>query len=203
MRAASSRSKKAPCSRISHPSRSSARAKSATTPATWDRPARRRISGHRGCAAERSRRGSPRGRANVYREHRDLSGFRRASAGRRACGSRLRNQHLRLGAKLGRGPNKLHGLDRRDAKLRRLSRGRTGPHGHWADCSANRLVCSGADHGRPDGRCFGGVVHLHCRSADHRRGFGCCLATWRRFLACERRLVACLHRSDAKMYWVF
>ena len=92
----------------------------------------------------------------------------------------LRHQHLRLGAELGRRADKLHGFDRRHAELRRLSRWGARAHRHWAHRSANRLVRSGVGRGRADWPGFGGVVPLHRRSADRRRGSGRCLATRRR-----------------------
>ena len=83
--------------------------------------------------------------------------------------SSLCHQHLRLGAKLGRSPDKLHRFDRRHAELRRLSRRRARAYGHGVDRSAHRLVRSGVGRRRDHRACFSGVVLLHCRSTDHRR----------------------------------
>jgi sugar phosphate permease len=115
---------------------------------------------------------------------------RRIPAAIALCGvavSRLCHQHLRLGAELGRRPDKLHRFDRRHAELRRLSRRRAGPDRHRADRSANRLVRAGAGRGRADRRGFGGVVSLHRRPADHRGGHRRRLAGRSRSLAGGRR----------------
>ena len=83
----------------------------------------------------------------------------------------LRHQHLRLGAELSRRADKLHRVDRRHAELRRLPWRGACPNRHWAHRAAHRLVRSGVGRWRGDRPCFGRVVPVYRRSADHRRRY--------------------------------